>query len=146
MGRTESLSAIEKKLAKLENQEAELAKRKAQLNAQAADARNRAKARERKQRTHMLIVLGGLVESHILHGDWTKADVAEFEAYLMKYGKMGPAQRCCRAEERTAAEANADVRAWEKEKAEQAKAERARTKKLAEKALADAEKPVWAEG
>lgn len=143
MPRVESSASIEKKLEALERQKKALAEREAQLKAQAADARNRAKARERKQRNHALIVLGGLCESYVFHGDWTTADPKAFEAYLKKYGKMAPAQRCC-TEARPAADANAAIRAYEKEKAETAKEERARTKKLAEKALADAKPPIWA--
>ena len=112
MARIESLSSIERKLEKLDDQEARLAKRKAQLKAQAAAARNRAKARERKQRNHALWVMGGLVEYHFLDGDWASVDLTELDGKLAEAGEsLGAA--CRSGASRTADEANAYVRNWE---------------------------------
>lgn len=133
MARIESLSSIERKLEKLDDQEARLAKRKAQLKAQAAAARNRAKARERKQRNHALWVMGGLVEYHFLDGDWASVDLTELDGKLAEAGEsLGAACRAGGA--RTPDEANAYVRNWESVRAAakraQAKAAKAASQEI----------------
>lgn len=141
MARTESLSSIAKKLDKLHSQKVELAKREARLKEQAAAARNRAKARERKQRNHALWVMGGLVEYHFLGGDWASVDLDELDGKLAEAGEsLGAA---CRVDgERAADEANAYVRNWESVRAAAKRAQAKAAKAALQEPLSDSGNPA----
>lgn len=138
MARTESLSSIAKKLDKVHSQKVELAKREARLKKQAAAARSRARAREREQRDHALRVMGGLVEYHILGGDWVSVDLDELDGKLAEAGEsLGAA--CRSGASRTADEANAYVRNWESVRAAAKRAQAQAAKAASQESLSNSE-------
>ena len=92
----------------------------------------RERDRERKQRNHALIVFGSMVET-ACGGDWRRIDPQALSAYLAKWSNAIQREALCA--ERSAEDATADIRAWERMSREEARKDR----KMVEEALADFE-------
>lgn len=107
-----SMETIDRKLARIEQQQEELDRRKAELREQRRIETRRARAKERKQREQVLIALGSVLEEHVLGGDWTKADMDAVEELARAAGEDAAGLRT--GPSRSPQEALAAVREWEK--------------------------------
>lgn len=125
MTRAKNIESLERQLEQLKQKEKQLKAQK-----QALIARN--KAKERKQRNHALIVLGGFVES-ACGGDWKSIDYKKLDKMLHKYSENY--LKVATEEGRTADEATEALRTYEHEKRDMAAAEREETKKLQHRVL-----------
>lgn len=102
-----------------------------QLNAQLRDIKNRQKTQERKWRTHELIVIGSIIESHFDGID--EIDLWALDEYLHKHRK---ALRNAASQEPTGARiANEACREYEQQKRELAREAKLETKRLQREVL-----------
>lgn len=104
--------------------------REQQIKEQLKDLKRREAQGARKKRNHALMVYGALVEHYMAGGDWTRLDPGEFAAYMARFGGGRAAKRCL-VEPRSAAEASAALRQWERNGREARKEDR----RIVERAL-----------
>lgn len=106
MGRIKTLAEADEALAALDEQRKEIKRQKRNIQ-------NRVKAEERKKRNHALMVAGALVMKHAAAGEWKQLDYARLDAYLRQWSSTMQKQ-CITECLEDPAEADARVRAWEK--------------------------------
>lgn len=123
---TTSIEQVERRLAKLEEEKKQLQARKKSIIA-------RQKSKERKQRNHMLIVIGAMVEKHF--GGIENISMKKLDKYFTKYENA--LTKAAVKEYESVAQAYQACRDYESEIKEKAKIQKEETKRLQQELLED---------
>lgn len=118
MGRVKTAEEIDEQIARLKARKQQILQQQRQ--------------RERKQRNHALMVLGGMVES-ACGGDWKSINYYDLDEYLHQWSKA--MKRACLDQADTADDANAHVREFESWKRDMARQEREETARIVDEVL-----------
>lgn len=121
-----SIEQVEKRLAKLDEEKKQLQARKKNILA-------RQKTKERKQRNHMLIVIGAMVEKHF--GGIDNINMKKLDNYFIKYENA--LTKAAKKEYESVAQAYQACRDYEAKIKEETKAQKEETKRLQQEILED---------